>query len=285
MKWSLLSLSMVLIILGASAQAQNSKSTTRLQKQHNIDTQFARSHLRQTAESLGLALQDTAVSIQISAVQDIRELEQVFPEYPFSAVLRPLEELLEHENTDPVVRRLVALALDGLHSDAGDAIMRATAASTTDTGLQILCKALLIESGLDRSTTSSIDPSEPTTRFEKQHKLAARFLREHLKQTEQSLSLALKDTVVNRQITAVQDIRELEQVFPAYPFSLTLGPLEERLTDEKTDPVVRRLAALALDELHSDAGDAIIKARADSSRDKDLQLLCKALLVKGQLYK
>jgi hypothetical protein len=285
MKGSLLSLSVALFILLASAQAQNSKSTTRLQKQHNVDTQFLRSHLRQTTESLAQALQDTSVSRQITAVQDIRELEQVFPEYPFSAVLRPLEQRLEDEKTDPVVRRLVALALDGLHSDAGDAIMRVTAASTSDPGLQILCKALLIESGLDKSATSSIDPSEPATRFEKQHKLATRFLREHLKQTEQSLSLALKDTVLNRQITAVQDIRELEQVFPAYPFSLTLGPLEERLEDKKTDPVVRRLAALALDELHSDAGDAMIKAMADSSPDKDLQILCNALLVKGQLYK
>jgi hypothetical protein len=247
--------------------------------------QFVRSHLRQTSESLGLALQDTAVSIQISAAQGIRELEQVFPEYPFSAVLRPLEELLGDENTDPVLRRLVALALEGLHSDGGDAIMRATAASTSDVGLKTLCKALLIESALDRSATSPVDPGSPTTRLEKQHKTPTRLSRKDLEQREQSLISALKDTVVTMQITAVQNIRELEEVFPEYPFSLTLEPLEERLKDEKTDPVVRRLAALALDELHSDAGDAVIKAMADSSRDEDLQILCKALLIKGQLYK
>jgi hypothetical protein len=127
--------------------------------------------------------------------------------------------------------------------------------------------------------------SKSTTHLEKQHNLDTRFLRAHLKQTEESLVPALKDTVVNRQITAVQDIRELEQVFPEYPFSVLLKPLEERLGDENTDPVVRRLVALALDELHSDAGDAIIKATADSSQDKDLQTLCKALLIKGGLYK
>jgi hypothetical protein len=285
MRGSLFSLSIALIILLAPVQAQKSESTTRLQKQHNINTQFVRDHLRQTSESLGLALQDTAASIQISAVQDIRELEQVFPEYPFSAVLRPLEELLENEKTDPVLRRLVALALEGLHSDGGDAIMRATAASTSDAGLQILCKALLIESGLDRSATNSVDPGSANTRLEKQHKPRTRFLREHLKQTERSLISVLKDTLATAQITALQDIRELEEVFPEYPFSSTLEPLEERLKDEKTDPVVRRLAALALDELHSDAGDAIIKAMAESSHDKDLQILCKALLIEGKLYK
>jgi hypothetical protein len=285
MKGVFVLLPVALAILVASGQAQERQSTTRLQKQHNLDTQFLRDHLTQTGESLALALQDTSVTRQISAVQDIRELEQVFPEYPFSAVLRPLEERLEDEKTDPVVRRLVALALDGLHSDGGDAIMRVTADSSQDKDLETLCKALLIESGLDRPTSRSAGEDAPTTRLQRQHNLDTQFLRRHLKQTEESLALALEDTSVNSQITAVQDIRELEQVFPAYPFNAVLRPLEERLGDENTDPVVRRLVVLALDELHSDAGDAIIKATADSSQDKGLQTLCKALLIKGVLYK
>jgi hypothetical protein len=145
MKGSLLSLSVALIILVASVQAQESKSTTRLQKQHNIDTQFLRDHLEQTEESLALALEDTSVDRQIRTVQDIRELEQAFPEYPFRAVLKPLEKRLGDEKTDLVVRRLVALALDELHSDSGDAIIKATADSSQDKGLQTLCKALLIK--------------------------------------------------------------------------------------------------------------------------------------------
>jgi hypothetical protein len=138
-------LPVALAILVASGQAQERQSTTRLQKQHNLDTQFLRDHLKQTEESLALALEDTAVNRQIKTVQDIPELEQVFPEYPFSAVLKPLEERLGDEKTDPMVRRLVALALDELHSDAGDAIIKATADSSQDKGLQTLCKALLIK--------------------------------------------------------------------------------------------------------------------------------------------
>ena len=129
MKGVFLSLPVALVILVASGQAQESKSTTRLQKQHNLDTRFLREHLKQTEQSLIPALEDTIVNMQTAAVQNIRELEQVFPEYPFNSLLKPLEDRLEDENTDPVVRRLVALALEGLHSDAGDAIMRATAAS------------------------------------------------------------------------------------------------------------------------------------------------------------
>lgn len=285
MKRFLLSLPVALVILVASVQAQEGKSTTRLQKQHGLDTQFLREHLKQTVQSLVGVLEDTVVSRQITAVQDIRELEEIFPEYPFNATLKPLEDKLEDENTDPVVRRLVALALEGLHSDAGDAIMRATAASSQDRGLQTLCNALLIEAHLQTVASVHAQESKATTRLQKQHNLDTKFLREHLRQTEESLVPSLMDTVVSRQITAVQDIRQLEQVFPEYPFSVVLKPLEERLGDENTDPVVRRLVALALDELHSDAGDAIIEATAGSSQDADLQVLCKALLVKGGLYK
>ena len=53
------------------------------------------------------------------------------------------------------------------------------------------------------------------------------------------------------------------------------------MKDETSDSIARRLAALALDELHSDAGDAVIKDVADKSDDKGLQTLCQALLVKN----
>jgi len=52
------------------------------------------------------------------------------------------------------------------------------------------------------------------------------------------------------------------------------------LKESTSDPIARRLAALALDELHSDAGDAVIKNVADMSDDIGLQTLCQALLVK-----
>jgi hypothetical protein len=81
------------------------------------------------------------------------------------------------------------------------------------------------------------------------------------------------------QRSALQTLRDLEQIFPVYQFSKLLAPLESLLKDEKADPVARRLAALALDELHSDAGDAVIREVAGGSDDRGLQTLCEALLV------
>ena len=285
MKRFSLPLVVVLVMFGASVRAQETKSTTRLQKQHNLDTESLRKHLKQTELSLAHVLEDTVASMQITAVQNIRELQVLFPEYPFFAVLTQLEKRLGDENADPVVRRLAALAVDGLHSDAGDAIIKATAESSQDKGLQILCNALLIKEGLYEVAPAQATGSKSTTRLQKQHKLDTDFLRKHMKQTEQSLANVLKDTLVNMQTTAVQNIRELEEIFPEYPFASLLKPLQERLGDENTDPVVRTLVALALDGLHSDAGDAVIHATAESSPDKDLQVLCKALLIKSSLYK
>ena len=81
------------------------------------------------------------------------------------------------------------------------------------------------------------------------------------------------------QAQAVQTFRDLEQMFPKYSFASSLEPLGNKLKDEKADPTVRMLAALALDELHSDAGDAIISEVAGSSTDEGLKSLCSALLV------
>jgi hypothetical protein len=121
--------------------------------------------------------------------------------------------------------------------------------------------------------------SKSTTRLEKQHKPSS-FLKEHLKQTEESILQSLQTGNVGSQRSAIQTLRDLEQMFPEYPFSALLAPLEKILKDEKADSVSRRLAALALDELHSDAGDAVIQEVAGACDDKGLQTLCQALLVK-----
>jgi len=61
-----------------------------------------------------------------------------------------------------------------------------------------------------------------------------------------------------------------------------LAPVEATMKDEKSDSIVRILAALALDELHSDAADAIIREVAGSTKDNGLQTLCNALRVRSQ---
>jgi hypothetical protein len=130
-------------------------------------------------------------------------------------------------------------------------------------------------------TVVQAQEGKSTTRIEKQHK-PTRFMKEHLKQSEASILLSLQGTSVRAQQTAIQTLRDLEQVFPEYPFSSTLIPLETLLKDKKADSVVRVLAALALDELHSDTGDAVIKEVADLYDDGGLQNLCQALLVNSK---
>ena len=136
-----------LLVLATGVHAQD-KSTARAQMQHKYNTPFLSEHLKQTEESLLKAMQDSSLGIQTSAIQTIRELEELFTAYPFALLLSPLESKLRDENADAVVRRLSALALDGLHSEAGDAVIRDVAKSTEDKGLQALCNALLVKGGL-----------------------------------------------------------------------------------------------------------------------------------------
>jgi hypothetical protein len=118
-----------------------------------------------------------------------------------------------------------------------------------------------------------------TMRIDAQHKPPSG-MEKHLAQYEVNTLKTLETGNATVQAQAVQTMRDLEQMFPMYTFETFLAPLEKKLKDEKADPVVRRLAALALDELHSDAGDSVIKDVANSSDDKGLQTLCRALLVK-----
>ena len=132
------------------------------------------------------------------------------------------------------------------------------------------------------ATTGQSQNSPSTTRLEAQHKPTSSMAKP-VEQYEENLLNTLESENPVVQAQAVQTIRVLEQMFPKYTFSPSLGPLEAKLKDEKADGIVRRLAALALDELHSDAADAVIREVATSSEDEGLQTLCKALLVRSQI--
>lgn len=120
------------------------------------------------------------------------------------------------------------------------------------------------------------------TRLETQHK-ATGAMGKRLAEYEKNLLGTLASGNPAVQAQSVQTIRDLEQMYPKYSFEASLGPLEAKLKDENADHIVRRLAALALDELHSDAADAVIKDVAGSSKDKGLQSLCEALMVRSQM--
>jgi hypothetical protein len=135
--------------------------------------------------------------------------------------------------------------------------------------------ALLIVVG-----SAAAQTEKTPTRLEKQHPPTA-FMKDHLKETEQGILEALKARYEGGELGALQTVRDLQQLFPAYPFTSLLAPLEVILKDEQADPMSRMLSALALDEMHSGAGDAVIKNVADVCQDKAVQTLCKALLVKA----
>jgi hypothetical protein len=131
------------------------------------------------------------------------------------------------------------------------------------------------------ATAMQAQESLSTSRIETQHK-ATRAMGKRLAEYEVNLLKTLESGNPAAQAQSVQAIRELEQMYPNYAFAASLAPLEAKLKDENADRIVRRLAALALDELHSDAGDAVIKDVASSSKDKGLQSLCDALMVRSQ---
>lgn len=126
-------------------QAQETKSTMRIEKQHKLPSSMEK-RLPEYELNLLKTLENGNPAMQAQAVQTLRDLEQVFPKYSFNASLAPLTAKLKNENTDKVVRRLAALALDELHSDAADAVIRDVANSCDDEGLKTLCNALLVRS-------------------------------------------------------------------------------------------------------------------------------------------
>lgn len=145
MKRILLSLVIAVAVFATAVQAQESISTARIAAQHKSLRSMGK-RLAQHEENLVKMLENENLTVQATAVQTIRDLEQMFPEYPFKSVLAPLGAKLKDENAGPIVRRLAALALDELHSDAGDAIITEVASSCQDKGLQTLCNALLVRS-------------------------------------------------------------------------------------------------------------------------------------------
>jgi hypothetical protein len=134
-----------LMVCATAVQAQETKSTTRIEAQHKTPGSRGKSPAEYEINLLK-TLESENPAVQAQAVQTIRDLEQMFPQHPFKSLLTPLEAKLKDENADGKVRHLAALALDELHSDAGDAVIKEVASAAQDKGLQTLCNALLVRS-------------------------------------------------------------------------------------------------------------------------------------------
>lgn len=116
------------------------------------------------------------------------------------------------------------------------------------------------------------------TRFEKQHKEDYQSLiKKNLKTVEKMLVQHLRENNTNSKLSAVQTIRELENIFPVEPFDMFITPLSNIVTNENSDTQLRVLSAVALDALHSDVGDAAIYEMAKNSKDKSVKNICTAI--------
>jgi hypothetical protein len=145
MKRLLVALAVAIVMFAASLQAQEVPSDTRIASQHKTPSGMEK-QLPKHEATLISTLADGNPTMQAQAIQTIRDLEQMFPKYSFKASLEPLTAKLKDEKADGTVRMLAALAMDELHSDAGDAVIKNVAGSTQDKGLQLLCNALLVRS-------------------------------------------------------------------------------------------------------------------------------------------
>jgi hypothetical protein len=137
---NLVLLSFVLFTAIGYAQSRPSRFT----EQHN--SYFVKDHLDETVQMILKAVNNPNPAYVSSAVQTIREIEQVFPDEPFTSFVSPLSNILQDEKSETSTRVLSAIALDELHSNTGDNVIYEVAKKTPNQTVKSICTALAIES-------------------------------------------------------------------------------------------------------------------------------------------
>lgn len=127
--------------------------------------------------------------------------------------------------------------------------------------------------------TITVNAQDQSTRFMEQHH--SEYVKSHLDVTKQMLLKAMQYTDPNFQSTAIQTLRELEIIFPDDKFSSFIEPLIVNVKDEKEDTQVRLLSILALENLHSNKGDAAIYEVAQYTSNRSVKDLCVVMSLKS----
>ena len=140
-------ISFLILLFFNNSAAFAQENQTRLLKQHRLS--FEKTHLEQTEIMLVQALESNSPSLNSSALQTIREIEEIFPTESFSTFIEPLGDIIKNENADTQLRILSALALDKLHSDIGDNIIYEVAKNTTNESVKNVSQALAVKSFKD----------------------------------------------------------------------------------------------------------------------------------------
>ncbi len=125
----------------------------------------------------------------------------------------------------------------------------------------------------------NLKAQDKNSRLELQHHLI--FYKSHLSQAEQMLKKNFESNDPQIVSSSIQTFRELEQLLPDEKFTELLNPLIKIMRNEKESTEVRMLTAMALDELHSNTGDAAIYDMAKNSNDKAIKDICKALAIES----
>ncbi|MGE5352111.1 MAG: hypothetical protein ACM3S2_02695 [Ignavibacteriales bacterium] len=123
---------------------------------------------------------------------------------------------------------------------------------------------------------SSINAQNAATRLQKQHDVT-KFMKAHLSSSIEMIARALEDRQYNMRLSALQTTRQLEQLFPEESFSLLVQPLVNIINDNKIETETRVLAAITLDQLHSDKGDEAIFQAAQNCDNLTMKNLCRAI--------
>lgn len=137
-------LSAVLFFFISSSTAFSQKRPVRYLEQHN--SPFVKAKLETTEKMLLKAIDNKDVNMKLSAVQSMRQVEQIFPTEAFTSFVKPLIEIIKDENNGTQLRATAAITLDELHSNNGDKAIHEVSQTCSDATVKNICAVLSFES-------------------------------------------------------------------------------------------------------------------------------------------
>ncbi len=108
-------------------------------------------------------------------------------------------------------------------------------------------------------------------------KIVLPFQRATAEQTEKSLKKALESKSEGLQLSAALTVREMKAMMPQRGFGSLVIPLMAIVKNNKTDPSVRMIAAMALHDLRDARGDYAISQLAQNCDQTALKQMCQWL--------
>ncbi len=137
-------LSIALLFFFTSSLTFSQKRPVRYLTQHN--SPFVKANLEKTEKMLLKAVGNDSANMKLSAVQSMRQMEQIFPDESFKSFIEPLINIIKNEKNGTQLRITAAIVLDELHSDLGDKAIYEVSKNCNDASVKSVCTALSTES-------------------------------------------------------------------------------------------------------------------------------------------